>query len=181
MSLADSSNSITVPAVSTRRCFLSTAASVAAGSAVLALVDVTGALAAVDPIHAAIAKHKAAKVPWDAAIDIRSVFPDSAFPKTDEQWEEQDRLDDAIEAAWEPLEQASVDLINTAPTTLAGMVAAIQYLRNQMRDDGTYMTQTFVLETGGDAQNTMGWIDAWLGTIGDAAAALSFAGRAVQS
>jgi hypothetical protein len=37
----------------------------------------------------------------------------------------------------EPSKQAGIDLINTAPTTLAGLVAAIQYLQIQMRDDGT--------------------------------------------
>jgi hypothetical protein len=40
-----------------------------------------------------------------------------------------------------------------------------------MKDDGTYMPQTFVLDTGGDAQTTMGWIDAWLNTIAEATAA----------
>jgi hypothetical protein len=39
-----------------------------------------------------------------------------------------------------------------------------------MRDDGTYMPPHLILETGGDAKETMGWIDAFLGTIADAAA-----------
>jgi hypothetical protein len=87
--------------------------------------------------------------------------------------EELGRLDDAVDETWERLEQAGVDLINTAPATVAGIVAAIQYLRKQMEDDGTYMPQTLVLDTGGDAQNTMGWIDAWLDTVADASADLA--------
>ena len=51
----------------------------------------------------------------------------------------------------------------------------IAYIRIQMRDDGTYMPHHLVLDTGGDAQETMSWIDAFLETI---AAALE---KAMQS
>jgi hypothetical protein len=37
-----------------------------------------------------------------------------------------------------------------------------------MKDDGTYMPHDLVLETGGDARETMGWIDVFLGTVNDA-------------
>lgn len=47
-----------------------------------------------------------------------------------------------------------------------------------MRDDGTYMPHNLILETGGDAQDTMGWIDTFLETI---AAAAANVGKAVQS
>jgi hypothetical protein len=47
-----------------------------------------------------------------------------------------------------------------------------------MRDDGTDMPHHLFLETGGDAQETMGWIDAFLETIAAAAADL---GKAVLS
>jgi hypothetical protein len=40
-----------------------------------------------------------------------------------------------------------------------------------MKDHGTYMPQTFGLDTGDGAQTTMGWIDAWLDTIAEATAA----------
>jgi hypothetical protein len=131
---------------------------------------------AVDPIYATIERHKAAALIWDAAVNVRADFND--LHMTDEQREQRDLLDDAVEDAWEPCEQSSVDLINTAPTTLAGIIAAIQYIRVQMRDDGTYMVHRLLLDTGGDAQETMGWIDAFLDTIADAAASL---GKAVQS
>jgi hypothetical protein len=104
-------------------------------------------------------------------VDVRADYDEADVDETE-------RLQDAVDDSWEPLEQAGVDLINTAPTTLAGIVAAIGYLRIQMSDDGTYMPHHFVLDTGGDAQETMGWIDAFLDTIADATAALD---KAVQS
>ena len=72
-------------------------------------------------------------------------------------------------------------MINTAPTTLAGIIAAIAYIRIQMRDDGDYMVHNLVLDTGGDAQETIGWIDAFLDTIADAATDLDRARKAVQA
>jgi hypothetical protein len=90
------------------------------------------AVAAADPIYAAIERHKAAGVAWDAAL-----------------------LEDD-EADAEPLNQAGMELISTVPTTLAGIVAAGQYIRAQMSDDGTYMPHTLIPDTGGDNQETMG-------------------------
>jgi hypothetical protein len=145
------------PVDQARRHFLTVAAgaSVASVGTLAVAAIATGAppaALAVDPIYAAIERHKAAALIW--------------------------KLESAVDETWEPCEQASVDLINTAPTTLAGIIAAIQYIRVQMRDDGTYMVHRLLLDTGGDAQETMGWIDAFLDTIADAAASL---GKAVQS
>jgi hypothetical protein len=173
------------PVDTTRRRFIT----IAAGASIISV----GSLAAVampisatpvsdapiDPIYAAIERHKAAGIVWDAAVDVRSHFND--LHMTGEQREQLDLLDDAVEDAWEPCEQAGVDLINTAPTTLAGIIAAIAYARIQMRDDGTFMPHYLVLDTGGDAQETMGWIDAFLDTLADAATELDLAGKAVQS
>jgi hypothetical protein len=136
---------------------------------------------AVDPIYAAIERHKETAAIWDAAVNVRAHFPDTSDPRTDEQWERVDELDNAVDEAWEPCEQASVDLINTAPTRLEGIIAAIAYIRIQMRDDGDYMVHRLLLDTGGDAQETMGWIDAFLDTIADAATDLDRAGKAVRS
>jgi hypothetical protein len=164
------------PVDPTRRRFLT----VAAGGAVAAAIPAADARVnpghAVDPIYAAIERHKAAGIVWEAAVDVRAHFPD--LHMTDEQREQRDRLDGAVEDAWEPCDQAGVDLINTAPTTPAGIIAAIRYIQIQMLDDGTYMPHHLVLDTGGDAQETMGWIDAFLDTIADAAGAL---GKEVQS
>jgi hypothetical protein len=139
-----------------------------------------------DPIYAAIEKHRAACIVWDAAVDVRASLPEGPEPMTDEQWEERDRLDDAEEDAREPLAAAGVDLVTTAPTTLAGIVAAVSYIRAQMRDYGTYMPYTSEFESGfeytegcaGDSLDIMSWIDAFLDTLADATAALD---KEVQS
>jgi hypothetical protein len=165
-----------MPIDTTRRRFLAVAAgaSVAsvgtlAGAAAMPAA-VAGGSAAVDPIYAAIERHKQTAAVWDAAVDVRCNFDD--LDMTKEQREQCDELNDAVEDAWMPCRQAGLDLINTEPTTLAGIIAAIQYIRIQMSDDGIYMPHHLILDTGGDAQDTMGWIDAFLGTIANTAAAL---------
>jgi hypothetical protein len=133
---------------------------------------------AADPIFAAIERHKVAKIPWDAAIDVRADFLETATPRTDEQWERLGELDDAVDEAWGPCEQAGLDLINAPPTTLAGIVAAIQYIRTH----GTYMPHDVEFEYAegypGGSRETMGWIAAFMGTIADTTAALE---KTVQS
>jgi hypothetical protein len=160
-----------------RRHFLS----VAAGGAVAAAIPNAASVAAsaIDPIYAAIERHRETAAMWDTAVNVRANFPDTADPRTDEQRDQIDELDNAVDETWEPCEQASVALINTAPTTLEGIIAAIAYIRIQMRNDGDYMVHRLLLDTGGDAQETMGWIDAFLDTIAHAATDLDRAGKAV--
>jgi hypothetical protein len=137
-----------------------------------------GPIAPDDPIYAAIERHKAAVVPWDAAIDVRADFPESACP-TDEEWEQRDTLDDAVDDARDTLEETGADLVNTAPTTLAGITTAIRYMQTQMRNDGAYMPYEidFQFDPGypGDGAQVLGWIDAFLDTLADATAALDMA------
>jgi hypothetical protein len=128
-----------------------------------------------DPIYAAIEKHKAACIVWNDAVDVRSEFSD--LHMTTEQRRQRDLLDVAETDAWEPLSQAGIDLLNTTPITLAGIIIAIQYLRFQMTDDGTHMPHHLKYDHGGDAQETMGWIDAFLATLAGAAAALALEER----
>ncbi len=54
---------------------------------------------AIDPIYAAIERHKAAGVVWDAAVDVRADFPQFPRPMTDEQWEQCAALDEAVDDA----------------------------------------------------------------------------------
>jgi hypothetical protein len=167
------------PIDTTRRRFLAVAAvgsAASVGTLAAAATMPSSAPASPDPIYAAIERHKQTAAVWDAAVDVRCNFED--IDMTEEQREQRDELDDAVEDAWMPCRQAGLDLIETEPATLAGIVAAIQYIRIQMRDDGTYMPHHLVLDTGGDAQDTMDWIDAFLDTIAKATAAL---GKAVQS
>ncbi|SIO65361.1 hypothetical protein SAMN05443247_10548 [Bradyrhizobium erythrophlei] len=147
---------------------------IAAGGAVAAAIPDARAYPghAADPIYAAIEAHRKAAAAWDAAVGVRASFPEGPEPRTDEQWEELDRLDDAEAAAREPLAAAGVDLVTTAPTSLAGIVAAVSYVRAQMRNDAFMPWEIefeFEYDEGcpGDAQETMGWIDAFLDTIAD--------------
>jgi hypothetical protein len=120
-----------------------------------------------DPMYAAIERHKETCIVWDAAASARSDFADLTM--TAEQRRQCDELDDAIENTWRPCERAGVDLINTTPTTLAGIVAAIRYIKIQMKDDGTYMPRRIIFAYSpgyeADAKETLGWIDAFLDTI----------------
>ena len=129
-----------------------------------------------DPIHAAIKKHKAAAAVWDAAVDVWAKFPDGP-----ELWEERERIHDAWCDARNALDDVAIDLINTAPTTLAGIVRALNYIREQMlQDDGIYMPSGLALGLS-DYPEIIGWIEAFLDTIESAARELDRAGRAMQA
>jgi hypothetical protein len=168
MAQANPDNSTPMPVDPTRRRFLATAAVAGAAAATLSAGAALASADASDPIYAAIERHKQTAAVWGAAADVRSHFND--LHMTAEQRDQRDELDDALDGARALCDQAGIELINTAPTTLAGIVAAIGYIRIQMRDDGTFMPHHLVLDTGGDAQETMGWIDAFLATIANAAA-----------
>jgi hypothetical protein len=158
--------------VMVRRRFLSAAA----GGAVAAAIPTAGLPATqVDPIFAAIDSHRAARVIWHDEVDVRSYFEDLIMAA--EQRRQRDALDDAVADARDALDKTSVALINTGPTTFAGIVTALQYLRRQMRDDGTYMPYDIEFEfedgyEGGDGAVVFGWIDAWLDAIAVAVSAL---------
>jgi hypothetical protein len=184
MAKADSVHSTpptNTPIDTTRRHLLT----VAAGGAVAAVISHGLAAPAPDPIYAAIERHKAACVPWDAAIDVRAEFPEGPHPMTDEQWEKRDALDDAVDEARVILQQAGLDLIKTAPTTATGIATAIRYMQRQMRTDGTYMPYDIEFEFDdlyeGDGGVVLAWIDVWLDTIADATTELDRAGKAVLS
>jgi hypothetical protein len=112
-----------------RRHFLA----VAAGASVVSVGALTaaampaialGAEPAPDPIYVAIGKHKAAVVVWDAAVDVWAKFPDGP------EWRiERERIHDAWCDARNALDDVAIDLINTAPTTLAGIARALNYIR----------------------------------------------------
>jgi hypothetical protein len=180
MAQVDSENSTAMPVDPTRRRFLSTTATLAAGGAALGLaIPPAAAAESDDPIYAAIERHKQTCIVWEAAVDVRSTFND--LHMTVEQREQRDELDEAVEDARAPCDQAGIDLVTTKPTTPAGIVAAIAYIRIQMRNDGTYMPwMEFEYSPGFESasEQPMGWIDAFLETI--AAAATEF-GKAVAS
>src|SRR5258708_1632550 len=108
------------PVDPTRRHFLT----VAAGGAVAAAIP-SNARAnpghAADPIYAAIERHKAAAAAWDAVMNIRARYDEADDDETQ-------RLQDAADEAWEPCKAAAFELLNTSPTSLAGIVTAIRYI-----------------------------------------------------
>jgi hypothetical protein len=155
---------------------------VLAGVAVAAALPIPAAAPAAgpDPIFAAIEKHRTAAAVWDAAVDVRSNFNDLYI--TNEQRQQRDELDNAVEDAWRPCEQAGVDLINTSPTTLGGIARALNYIREQMlQDDGIYMPTDLRLSDDTDGEYPVAWIEAFLDTIEHAATELDEAGKAVRS
>jgi hypothetical protein len=137
---------------------------------------------ATDPIYAAIKRHKEAAVVWDAAVHVWAGFSDGPAPMPIERRIERERIDDAQEAARDALENAGVDLVNTSPTTLGGIVLALNYIREQMlQDDGIYMPSGLRLSDDTDSEYPVAWIDAFLDTIEHAATELDEAGKAVRS
>ncbi|WP_079602840.1 hypothetical protein [Bradyrhizobium erythrophlei] len=164
------------PVDQTRRRFLSAAAG---GAAALSLSPSRAAAPAVDPIYAAIERHKAAAVVWDAAVDVWAKLPDGPEPMSTERWIERERINDASRDA---MDDAGVDLINTSPTTLAGIARALNYIREQMlQDDGVYMPSSLRLADDTDGEYPVAWIDAFLDAIEQAASELDRAGKAVQA
>jgi hypothetical protein len=145
MAQADSKNSITAPAVSTRRRFLSQAAGVAAGGAVLGMAlpmpVPAGALERVpDPILEAIEAHKAARATWLEWVcrhsDLEQELPKEKRQSNIDVWEELIIFADDprwIEAERElkrtsDLESdAAIVLLTVQPTTLAGILALLNY------------------------------------------------------
>jgi hypothetical protein len=111
-----------------------------------------------DPIHLAIARHRDAARIWQAAVAVRSAYPDSANPlMLDEQ---QRQLDHAVANARLVLIDCGLNLIECGPTTIGGFVAALEYARDQLLEGGAAMPQA------GD------WLEAMVDTLADAAADL---------
>jgi hypothetical protein len=125
-----------------------------------------------DPIFAAIERHRTVMQPYDAAVDARASYEES-----DES--EVEKMDAAVDVAQERCTETAVDLINTSPTTIAGVVSALRYIREQLKDDGEYMPHHLIHESPGDARDTIGWVDAFLEPLVDAMTDLGKTGSAV--
>ena len=169
----------------TRRRFITVAAGasvVSVGALAVAAMPASGPACAADPIYAAIDRHRAATVVWDAAVDVWAKFSDGPAPMPIERRIERERINDAQEAARDALDDTGVDLINTSPTTLGGIARGLNYIREQMRqDDGIYMPSGFRLSDDTDGEYPVAWIEAFLDTIEHAATELDEAGKAVRS
>ena len=157
-----------MPVDQARRRFITVAAGASVASVGTLAVAAMPAACAVDPIYAAIERHKACALKHAAAWRVRGRFNDCQM--NDEQERQLQILEDATDAAWQPCEAAGIDLINTAPTTRAGIAAAIRYAQAQHRNDGEHMPRgEFETDDGADRVD---WLDCFLDTITDAVAAL---------
>lgn len=105
----------------TRRRFLSQAAGAVAGSTALigAASVACPAVAAVDPIYAAIAAHERAAEAYTVALLRQD--EDISDPQI------QEAILDATELAAEADTDAAWEMVNTIPTTVAGAVALLKY------------------------------------------------------
>jgi hypothetical protein len=124
MAQVNPENSTPMPAEATRRCFLSQAAGVAAGGAVLALATIPPASAIAapaspqDPVFGLIEAHRTARAAYLVALDGQNRL--DAIGDRSRDW--------VAEAQYETDADAFAALIETAPTTFAGLVAWASYL-----------------------------------------------------
>jgi hypothetical protein len=145
---------------------------VAAGGAVAALTTASPTIAAraPDPIYAAIETHKDRVKAYDAAWKVRGNFKDFGEMTEDEKAQLR-QFNDATDAAHLPLEAAALDLIDTVPTTQAGIIAALRYTRTQCAADGEYMVEGWWAYEDG-SERDIDWLDDWLDSLTDAVSAL---------
>jgi len=161
----------TPPVDQARRRFLITAAAgsmIGAGSlaaAAMAPNDVPAAVTVpqgTDPIYAVIERHMGLAKTCDEASKVRGRCKDFGTLTEAEQAHIR-KLDDAVDEAHLPLEAAAENLINTAPTTHAGIISALFYMRIQVRNDGEHMVQGWMEDE--DGERYIDWRDAWLETL----------------
>jgi hypothetical protein len=121
------------PIDTTRRRFLavSAGASVASVSTLAVAAKPTAAApdspaCAADPIHAAIERHRKACRENHEAIDIHMDFEE--LDMTGEKLAKYKRLVAETDAAYDRLDDVGCDLINTQPTTMAGIFALCRYI-----------------------------------------------------
>jgi hypothetical protein len=118
------------PTDTTRRHFLTVAA---AGAAALTLPPARAASQAADPICEVIERHRKACAAHNEALDIHMDFEEVGM--TGEKLEKYNSLVAATDTAYDELEDAGLDLINTRPTTLAGIFSLCQYIKPLFAED----------------------------------------------
>jgi hypothetical protein len=123
---------------------------------------------ATDPIYCSIIRHRTCAFKLDATWLLRDRFTGTGT--NDEQKRQLQILVDAIEQATQLCEHAGVDLINTAPTTLAGIIAAIRYIKIEYRAAGEHMPRGEMLTSNGT--ECVDWLECFLNTLALADSAL---------
>jgi hypothetical protein len=95
--------------------------------AALAAAAPAHAAAAVDPIYVVIEAHRKACTEHNEAIHIHMAFEEVGM--TGEKLEKYESLVAETDAAYDRLDDVGCDLINTKPTTFAGILALCRYVK----------------------------------------------------
>jgi hypothetical protein len=95
-----------------------------------------------DPIFANIEKHRAATAAWSEAVRVEYAYEKDRNEVEALDLVERgtyqstfDSLQEATSDAGDQMHEASTDLVNTPPTSLAGIVALCEYIGPQLDDD----------------------------------------------
>jgi hypothetical protein len=160
----------------TRRNILGTIA--AAGAAALTLAPARAADPAIDPIYEVIERHRNAAREHHEAVDIHMDFEEIGM--TGAKLEKYESVVAETAATYDRLEDAGVDLINTRPTTLAGIFALCQYIKPLFAEDDAPDLPQYILY---DDDSTAYPAEAFAYVIGLAVEEMikAAAGKAVQS
>jgi hypothetical protein len=101
---------------------------------------------AVDPIFAIIDKHQAATATWREAVNVEFAYekcgPEvEALDPVERQTYQStfDSLQEATSDAGDQMRETSIDLVNTPPASLAGIVALCEYIGPQLDDDERHL------------------------------------------
>jgi hypothetical protein len=86
-----------------------------------------------DPIYAVIERHRKACREHSEAVDTHMDFEESGMEG--EKLEEYKRLVAETDASYDRLDEVGCDLINTKPTTLAGILALCRYIKPLFAED----------------------------------------------
>jgi hypothetical protein len=177
----ETASKINPPVDPTRRRLLT----VAAGGAVAAAIPTAllAAAPAVDPIYTVIERHRAACEAHSQAVHIEFAYEADTVlvsKMNAEQLKEYCALAEVTSAASDHKEDAGDDLVNTKPTTLAGIAALCRYVEPLFNDEDMHNLPE-VLYWDDDTQSTPA--AAFANVIAAAAKALieAQAGQAVQS
>jgi hypothetical protein len=190
MAQANSNHSITAPVDTTRRRFLSQAAGVATGGAVLGMALPMPVPAAAlervpDPIAEVIEAHKAARATWIAAVyrhsDLEQELPRDLRRSHADVWEE--KIVETDDPRWIECERdvirtmylesdAACELVGVRPTTMKGVMALLEYALVTDTDGAAWPTD---LESD-DGTKTRSWHYFLIENLSDAIAGLAAGG-----
>jgi hypothetical protein len=162
----------------TRRNILGTIAAAAAATTIAAKPAAAVGPIPADPIFAVIERHRKACREHHEAIDIPMDFEELGM--TGEKLEKYKYLVAETDAAYDRLDDVGCDLINTKPTTLAGILALCRYINPLFEEEDSPDLPTHILYDDGTTATPAG---ALCYVIGRAVEDLmkAAAGKAVQS